>query len=120
MKFDMGAETESRVRLLEAELARLVEFAVGELGAERIILFGSMAGAPSKVGRWSDIDLVVVAETELPFHRRTGEISRRARPEVGADILVYTPSEWEIVKAGSPFIKEDVVEKGRVVYERDG
>lgn len=120
MTFDMGAETENRLEFLEAELARLVEFAVGEFAAEKIILFGSMAGARSRVGEWSDLDLVVVAETELPFHRRAGEILRRARPKAGADILVYTPSEWELMKAGSPFIREDVLEKGRVVYERDG
>ncbi len=57
----MSLEIEHRVELLEAELERLVEFAAGEFAAERIILFGSMAGPRSAVGEWTDLDLVVVA-----------------------------------------------------------
>lgn len=116
----MSVRAENRERLLEAELGRLVEFIAGEFAAERIILFGSMGFDHRRVGEWSDLDLAVVAETKLPFHRRAGEIFRRARPEVGVDIFVYTPPEWERMKAGSSFIKEDVLGKGRVVYERSG
>lgn len=118
MKADMNTRAKSRLLLLEAELERLVEFAVGEFAAERVILFGSMAGPRSEVGEWTDLDLVIVAETNLPFHRRAGEILRKARPEVGADIFVYTPPEWGRMKSESPFIKEDVLGKGKVVYER--
>ncbi len=116
----MSLETERRIELLEAELDKLVEFAAGEFRAELVILFGSMAGARSGVGEWTDLDLAAAAETELPFHRRVGEILRSACPEVGVDIFVYTPSEWKRMKAESPFIREDVLEKGRVVYERAG
>lgn len=116
----MSARTESRMRSLEAELERVIEFAAGEFAAERVILFGSMAGARRQVDEWTDLDLVIVAETELLFHRRAGEILKKARPEVGADIFVYTPPEWERMKAGSPFIKNNVLEKGRIIYGRDG
>lgn len=116
----MGAKTKKRLELLGAELERLIAFAAEEFGAERVILFGSMAGELSRVGEWTDLDLVIVAETELPFHRRAGEFLRSTRPKVGADILVYTPPEWELMKTGNPFIREDVLQKGKVVYERAG
>lgn len=116
----MSLETEHRIELLEAELDKLVEVAVGEFDAELVILFGSLAGSRAFVHEWTDLDLVVVAETELPFHRRAGEILNKTRPEVGVDVFVYTPPEWERMKAESPFIKEDVLEKDRVVYERAG
>lgn len=116
----MSVEIDNRLELLESELDRLIKVVAGEFGAERIILFGSMAGTRHRVNEWTDLDLIVVAETELPFHRRAGEILKSARPEVGVDVFVYTPLEWERMKAESPFIREDVLEKGRVVYERDG
>lgn len=116
----MSVEIENRLELLESELDRLVEVAVGEFGAVRIILFGSMAGNRSAVSEWTDLDLVIVAETELPFHRRSVEMLKAARPKVGADVFVYTPEEWEAMKTKSPFIREDVLKKGEVVFERDG
>lgn len=116
----MSVEIQNRLKLLESELDRLVKIAAGKYDAELVILFGSMADIRSGVNEWTDLDLVVVVETDLPFQRRAGEILKRARPEVGADIFVYTPSEWKRMKSESPFIKEDVLKKGRVVYERAG
>lgn len=116
----MSVKTDSRLALLEAELDRLIKFAAGELEAEQVILFGSMVGGRATIHEWTDLDLVIVAETGLPFYRRAGEFLRSTRPRVGADVFIYTPLEWERMKIESPFIKEDVLEKGRTVYERAG
>ena len=35
---------------------------------------------------------------------------------VGPDILVYTPEEFES-KKDSPFFREEVFEKGKVIYD---
>ncbi len=117
-------KTKNRLELLEAELERFVEVAAEEFGAERIILFGSLARAlesgEEALDEWSDLDLVVVAETEQSFYERIKRLMRRVRPRVGADVLVYTPSEWERMKSERRFIKREVLEKGRVVYERAG
>ena len=64
--------------------------------------------------------LVVVAETDKPFLKQIGDLLDRVRPRVGADAFVYTPSEWEHMKASRPFIKDEVLRRGRVVYERAG
>lgn len=114
----MSVGIKNRLKLLESELDRLVKVVAEEFAAERVILFGSMSGPRSAMGEWADLDLVIVAETNLPFHRRAGEILRRVRPKVGADVFVYTPSEWRRMKAESAFIKEDVLGKGEVIYER--
>lgn len=114
----------SRRELLQAELQRFVEVASEEFGADKVILFGSLARAledgGEDVGEWSDLDLVVVAETEQPFHARIKDLLDRVHPRVGADVFVYTPAEWERMRSGRSFIKKEVVEKGRVVYERAG
>lgn len=110
--------------MLEAELERFVEVASGEFGAERVILFGSLAraleGNEKALGDWSDLDLVIVAETGEPFYERIKRLLRRVRPRVGADVLVYTPAEWERMSSERPFVKKEMVEKGKVVYERAG
>lgn len=72
--------------MLEAELERFVEVASGEFGAERVILFGSLAraleGNEKALGDWSDLDLVIVAETGEPFYERIKRLLRRVRPRV--------------------------------------
>lgn len=69
-----ATKAQDRLELLEAELWRFVEVASEEFGAERIIVFGSLARAMEEgaetLGEWSDLDLVVVAETNRPFHGR--------------------------------------------------
>lgn len=68
-------------------------------GVVRVGYFGSYARGDWWVG--SDVDLVVVVEgVPLPFERRAAAFDTSALP-VPADLLVYTPREWESV-AGSP------------------
>jgi len=117
--------TGSRFDLLKSELERFVEVASTEFGADRVIVFGSLARAlggegGGALGDWSDLDLVVVAETDRPFYERVKRLIRRVEPRVGADVLVYTPSEWERMSSERPFVREELLGRGRVVYERAG
>lgn len=115
---------QDRLELLQSELRRFVEVASGEFGAERVIVFGSVARAMEEgaeaVGEWSDLDLVVVAETEKPFYERIKHLRKLVRPEVGADVLVYTPSEWEQMKSKRSFVKNEMLKKGKVVFKDAG
>ena len=58
-----------RRELLERELARYVRLLDGCEGLHRVIVFGSLATGETHL--WSDIDLAIVQETELPFLRRS-------------------------------------------------
>ncbi len=107
-----------RERLLCQELARFIEIVERQMHPERIILFGSLAAG--NVDRWSDLDLVVIAETDLPFYERIKSVLCRVRPRVGMDVLVYTPSEWAEMVRDRPFIREEILHKGKVVYARAG
>lgn len=64
-------------------------------------------------------DLLVIKDTVTPWHRRPREIRKYLRGiKVPMDILVYNRKEierWENVR--SAFITQ-VIEKGKVVYER--
>lgn len=107
-----------RQTLLEQELARYVEILCQDYLADKVVLFGSLAGG--KTSLWSDIDLVVVKETDLRFLDRIAEVIRLLQPRVGLDLLVYTPQEYDVLAQERLFVRSEIVEKGRVLYERTG
>ncbi len=105
---------------LEELLARITRALVAAFARERILLFGSFARGDQN--RASDVDLVIVARTDLPFVERIGRALERCyevSDRVPVDVLVYTPREWRrMLAAGSSFAGE-VLRTGRVLYERE-
>jgi predicted nucleotidyltransferase len=106
----------ARERLLRQELARFIDIVAQHMQPERIILFGSLAAG--QVDEWSDLDLVVIAETDLPFYERMKQVLRSVRPQAGMDVLVYTPTEWVEMTSQRRFVQEEILSKGQVVYAR--
>jgi predicted nucleotidyltransferase len=111
-----AASISSRRALLEAELARFLPLLAGPGGAERVILFGSFARGEDVAD--SDLDLVVVKRTNLPFWRRVAEVRRLLKPRIAADVMVYTPEELEQLARERPFVRDEILGRGRVIYER--
>jgi len=107
---------EARKILLERELARYLDILASRDDLEKVIVFGSVAAG--QVHEWSDIDLVVIQETTSPFFARLREIRRLLQPAVGTDILVYTPGEFEQMSRERDFVREEILGKGRTIYER--
>lgn len=99
------------------KLPEVIEGLAIKLRPERIILFGSHAyGKPTPD---SDVDLLVILETDASTTERYLAVSRLLYPRpFPVDILVRTPREIEqALHAGDFFIKE-IVSQGRVLYER--
>jgi predicted nucleotidyltransferase len=109
----------ARRERLEAELQRFLPLLQEQYGAERILLFGSLA--PGEVHEWSDIDLVIVKDTSRRFLDRSKDVMELLRPPlgVGIDILVYTPEEFDQMAKERLFFRQEIVEKARVLYERE-
>ncbi|MHC4624630.1 MAG: nucleotidyltransferase domain-containing protein [Planctomycetota bacterium] len=89
---------------------------IGErINARAVILFGSYAR--NQPGKHSDVDLLVIAESNLPRHKRSRELHLMFRPyPFPMDILVYTPSE---VKEESEFelsFISTVMREGKKLY----
>jgi predicted nucleotidyltransferase len=98
---------------LETELGRIVPLIIAS-GAKKIIIFGSLArGKPHKS---SDIDLIVIEETEEGFLERLDRYYTTLRPQCKIDFFVYTPREFEEMKEKNSFIRS-AVKEGLVVYE---
>ena len=90
---------------------------VRELAPQKIVLFGSYAyGKPSP---HSDVDLLVIMETDQPHKERSWAVSRLLLPRpFPVDILVKTPDEVrEALESGDFFLKE-ILTRGVVLYER--
>jgi len=88
-----------------------------EFKPEKIILFGSHAyGTPKP---WSDVDLLVIMESDLSVHDQRLKIARFLHPKpFSIDILTRTPADLEKrIDMGDYFLRE-IVKKGKVVYER--
>ena len=99
-------------------LQEIVMRIVDAVNPARIILFGSYAyGAPHKD---SDVDILVIMETDSPRHKRPVAINRAlAGLLIPKDILVYTPAEVDDWKDVPQAFVTQVLEKGVVVYDKD-
>ena len=91
---------------------------IGEAArAERVILFGSYASGMAT--EQSDVDLLVVAESDLPRHKRSRELYRMIRPHRFAmDIIVYTPQEMRSGSGTPVSFVSQVLREGKPVYVR--
>lgn len=84
----------------------------------RAIVFGSLARGEES--RHSDLDLIIIQDTEKRFLDRYDELLReivRAVPEWNVDLLIYTPQELDQM-AGQPLIAT-ALKEGRLLYESE-
>ena len=110
--------TVSRAETLRAELVRFVGIVAADPHTRQVMVFGSMVDAT--IDEWSDLDLVVVMETDLPFLERVRRLQRQVRPQVAMDLLVYTPEEWAEITETRPFVRDEIMAKGQIVYDQSG
>ena len=109
-------KSSNRKEALQEELSRCISLLKESRPPEKVILFGTLA--QGRIHEWSDIDLVVVRETRLPFWERIRQVRKLLQPRIGMDIMVYTPEEFAQLCSERRFFREEIIEKGQVVYER--
>ena len=98
---------------LPAAIQRIVR----ELQPEKSVLFGSYAyGNPTPD---SDVDLLVIMETDLPSSQRYVAVSRLINPRpFPVDIIVKRPDEMKsALEKGDLFLRE-IITRGVVLYDR--
>lgn len=85
--------------------------------AERVILFGSYARGDAT--EESDVDLMIIAESDLPRFKRSRDLYKLLRPHPFAmDIVVFTPEEFEKGKKTDVSFVSTVLKEGKTVYVR--
>lgn len=101
-------------RFSSGEIRRVVADACRRAGARRALLFGSYARGTADSA--SDLDLLIVCETERPFLERFRLFREILDAFPGAELVVYTPSELEAMRARGGFV-EQVEREGIVLYD---
>jgi predicted nucleotidyltransferase len=81
---------------------------------EKVILFGSYAAGRRDL--FTDLDILVVMDTQENFVDRTARLYRQISTGVDMDLLVYTPQEFVRMQR-SGFVKQALA-TGQVIYEK--
>ncbi len=106
----------NRQRIPEEAIQDIVEQIALKFSPLKIILFGSYAyGTPRSE---SDVDLLVIMETELRETQQAIQICQKIEYRFGLDLIVFTPARLaQRIDKGDSFLKE-IVSRGKVIYER--
>jgi len=105
----MGAVVIQDLEALRARLAPHLR------RARRAIVFGSVARG--EADEWSDLDLLIVADTARPFLERWRDFAGLFDVWPRLDLLVYTPAELDGLRAEGRAFIEHVLAEGVVVHE---
>lgn len=98
------------------KLKTVVKRIVKEYSPEKIILFGSYAwGKPTYD---SDFDLMIVKKTQKPWLQRHMALRNIIDGEIPVDLLIRTPSELKKRLDLGDFFYRDIINKGKVLYEK--
>jgi len=106
------------VPVTETLLEEITRKIVDRFDPEKIVLFGSRSTGSSRTD--SDVDLLVIMDTTKSPIQRAVEVKRACRPRfVSMDVLVKTPEEVEAkLERGSSFLSQ-ILDYGKVLYERE-
>jgi predicted nucleotidyltransferase len=102
-----------------SKINEIVDRIANKFNPDRIILFGSYAaGNPHND---SDIDLLVIRDTDLPIHKRSFDIQKSLIGSmIPMDILVYTQKEFEQEKQEKNSFISSAIKTSKILYERKG
>src|ERR1035437_6159309 len=100
-----------------AKINEVVTKIVSRFNPDKIILFGSYANGTSNDD--SDLDLLIVQETDLPMHKRGTDIRLwLIGSMIPVDLLIYTQSEFDQEKNRRFSFLSSAIKNSKVLYER--
>jgi predicted nucleotidyltransferase len=108
----MRATAKDKERL-EAAAQRLVE-QIKDLGAVKIILFGSLASGT--ISLFSDIDMIALFEGQTNSRDLTRWLYQNINTTEAIDIFAYNLKSFDKI-SNRPFIQK-ILKEGKVLYER--
>jgi len=100
------------------EIEKLVQFIAEKFNPKKVILFGTYAYGEATSE--SDVDLMIIVNSNKSTWELSVEISSALDHTFPLDIVVKSGQEIEDRLASGDFFIEDIIEKGKVLYERPG
>ena len=103
--------------IAERDIRQVAERLGQAANADQVILFGSHARGVAT--EHSDVDLLVVADSDLPRFKRSRSLYSLLRPyPFSMDLVVYTPEEVEKGRQAPLSFVATVLREGKTVYVR--
>lgn len=100
----------------QKEIEKIANQIVKKYKPEKIILFGSFASGKPKLS--SDIDLLVIKNSRKNRAERIKDILMKVESNIPLEPLVYTPKEIKERLDLGDFFFQNIIQKGKVLYER--
>ena len=102
----------------QSEIEKFVNKVAQRFKPQQIILFGSHA--VKQASSASDVDLLVIMEFEGRPQLQALNIRRQIKREFPLDLIVRRPSDVEYRLEEGDFFLKDIIENGKILYERAG
>ena len=103
--------------LTEKEIGNLIDRIVTRIQPQKVIIYGSYAKdtATSK----SDLDILVIKETELPMANRANDLKPiLSNSLVPVDVHIYTPEEVAAYGQEPFSFINCILKSGKIVFEK--
>ena len=114
-KTDLQAMRRAYQEDLKTALERITDQFTRLPEVQLVVLFGSYAAGRRDL--FTDLDLLVVMESEQDFVTRTAKLYQRLNPGVDLDLVVYTPEEFEYMRKNNAFVRQ-ALRDGEIIYEK--
>ena len=102
-------------KLINQIKKRLVE----KFQPEQIFLFGSAVSKKTFNSEKSDIDLLIIKKTDLPYRKRYAQARSSIRGfGMPFDLLIYTPDEINELKLDNYSVVNQAINNGIKLYEK--
>jgi len=103
------------MKLTETEIQQIIAKIGAAVHPLRVLLFGSYADGTATDD--SDLDLLVIMESDVPRYKRGASIrSLFWPPKTAMDILVYTPEEVKRWNGLPNHVLTNALKTGKVLY----
>ena len=100
----------------QKEIKKIVRQIVKKYKPEKIILFGSFAYGRPKPS--SDIDLLIIKKTKEKKIKCIKDVLMQIKSNLPVEPLIYNPEEVQERLSLGDFFFQDIIKKGKVVYEK--
>ena len=99
------------------EIDNLVQRIVGRIQPQKVMIFGSYAKRTATIK--SDLDLLVIKETELPMANRADELKPMlSHALIPVDVHIYTPEEVEEYGKEQYSFVNSILKSAKTVFEK--
>lgn len=102
-----------RQTTLDAALERFIDVCRRKRDVRAVYIFGSFAAG--NVGPTSDLDILVVRDTDAAYYDRGDDLRAESRMRVEADLIVVTPEEFATRLPENGFGKT-ILQSAKLVY----